>query len=193
MKKILKILFVVVFIGFVFAELFIFSIIDITNKDNRKTLNIVYAAEILEVEHSINYLIPFGKDYYYVGIDENDDAYLIHAPKKWAEKNFSEDSENILEITALSKEISDYDISRELYSRVNQIEELTFPLGSSRCLELTYVRDSIMKIAVGLFAVILAVIGFANSKKVRELPRIAVNIYAGAVLICLVLLLITII
>ncbi|MDE6775101.1 MAG: hypothetical protein K2J37_02160 [Ruminococcus sp.] len=193
MKKILRILFILVFIGFIFAELFIFPVIDLTNKDDRKTLNIIYASEILEVEHSINYLIPFGKDYYYVGIDENDDAYLIHAPKKWAEKNFSEDSENILEITALSKEISDYEIERELYSRVNQIEELTFPLGSSQCLELTYVRDSIMKIATGLFALILTLIGILNSKRIHKLSQIAVKIYAGAVLICIVLLLIAII
>ena len=195
MKKFLKILFSIVFVAFIFAELFVFPVIDLTNKDDRKTLNIIYASEILEVEHSINYLIPFGTDYYYIGIAENYDAYLIHAPKKWAEKNFPEHSENTLEITALSKKISDYEISNELYSRVNEVKEIedfNFPLGSSQCLELKYIRDSVMKIATGLFAMILVVIGFLIFKKIHELPRIAVKIYSVAVLVCLVILLIAI-
>lgn len=193
MKKILKILFAVLFIGFLFAELLVFPIIDITNKDDRKTLNIVYATEILEVEHSINYIIPFGKDYYYVGIDEDYNAYLIHAPKKWAENNFPDNSENMLEITALQKKISDYDISKELYSIASQQEELTFPLGYSECLELTYIKDAVMKIISGILALILALLGISNYKKRSELPPVAVKIYAFAVVFTMIFMLVAII
>lgn len=192
MKKILKILFVVLFIGFLFAELLVLPIIDITNKDDRKTLNIVYATEVLEVEHSINYIIPFGKDYYYVGIDEDYNAYLIHAPKKWAENNFPDNAENTLEITALQKKISDYDTSKELYSIASQQEEFTFPLGYSECLELTYIKDSVMKIVSGILALILTVVGIANYKKRSELPPVAVKIYALAVGLTIILMLIVI-
>ncbi len=192
MKKILKILFVLLFIGFLFAELLVFPIIDITNKDDRKTLNIVYAVKILEIEHSINYIIPFGKDYYYVGFDEADNAYLIHAPKKWAD-NFSDSSDNILEITALQKKISDYDISKELYSIVSQQEELTFPLGYSECLELTYIKDAVMKIISGILVLVLALTGISNYKKRSELPPVAVKIYAVAVGLTMILILVSII
>ena len=192
MKKFLKILFALFFIGFLFAELLVLPIIDITNKDDRKTLNIVYATEILEVEHSINYIIPFGKDYYYVGIDEDYNAYLIHAPKKWAENNFTDSSDNVLEITALKKKISDYDISKELYSIVSEQEEFTFPLGYSECLELTYIKDAVMKIISGFLIAILAVVGIANYKKRLELPRIAVKIYAVVVIFTMILMLIAI-
>lgn len=192
MKKFLKILFALLFIGFLFAELLVLPIIDITNKDDRKTLNIVYATEILEVEHSINYIIPFGKDYYYVGIDEDYNAYLIHAPKKWAENNFTDSSDNVLEITALKKKISDYDISKELYSIVSEQEEFTFPLGYSECLELTYIKDAVMKIISGFLITILAVVGIVNYKKRLELPRIAVKIYAVAVIFTMILMLIAI-
>lgn len=193
MKKFLRILFIIMFIGFTFAELFVFPIIDITNKDDRKTLNIVYATEVLEVEHSISYIIPFGKDYYYVGFDEDYNAYLIHAPKKWAENNFTENSDNMLEITALQKKISDYDISKELYSIVSQQEEFTFPLGYSECLELTYIKDAVMKIISGFLVAVLAVVGFANYKKRSELPPVAVKIYAVAAILSLTLMLIAII
>ena len=192
MKKFLKILFALFFIGFLFAELLVLPIIDITNKDDRKTLNIVYATEILEVEHSINYIIPFGKDYYYVGIDEDYNAYLIHAPKKWAENNFTDSSDNMLEITALKKKISDYDISKELYSIVSEQEEFIFPLGYSECLELTYIKDAVMKIISGFLIAILAVVGIANYKKRLELPRIAVKIYAVVVIFTMILMLIAI-
>lgn len=192
MKKFLKILFVLFFIGFLFAELLVLPIIDIKNKDDRKTLNIVYATEILEIEHSINYIIPFGKDYYYVGIDEDYNAYIIHAPKKWAENNFTDSYDNMIEITALKKKISDYDISKELYSIVSEQEEFTFPLGYSECLELTYIKDAVMKIISGLLITILAVVGIANYKKRSELPRIAVKIYAVVVIFTMILMLIAI-
>ena len=193
MKKFLKILFALIFIVFLFSELLVMPIIDITNKNDRKILNIIYAKEILEVEHSVNYIIPFGKDYYYIGIDEDYNAYLIHAPKKWAENNFTDDSETMLEITALQKRISDYDISKELSQIASQQEELTFPLGYSECLELTYIKDAVIKIVSGILTLILAVVGIANYKKKSELPRIAVNIYVIMAIITITLMLIAII
>lgn len=189
MKKILKILFAVVFIIFLFAELLVLPVIDITNKDDRKTLNIVYATEILEVEHSINYIIPFGKDHYYVGIDEDYNAYLIHAPKKWAENNFTDSSDNVLEITALKKKISDYDISKELSSILSQQQELDFPFGYLECLELTYVKDAVMKIISGLLITVLAVVGVVNYKRRSELPSIAVKIYVAVLALTMMLML----
>ena len=170
MKKFLKILFALIFIVFLFSELLVMPIIDITNKNDRKILNIIYAKEILEVEHSVNYIIPFGKDYYYIGIDEDYNAYLIHAPKKWAENNFT-----------------------ELSQIASQQEELTFPLGYSECLELTYIKDAVMKIVSGILTLILAVVGIANYKKKSELPRIAVNIYVIMAIITITLMLIAII
>lgn len=192
MKKILKVLFVVLFIGFLFAELLVLPIIDITNKDDRKTLNIVYAVKVLEIEHSINYIIPFGKDYYYVGFDEDDNAYMIHAPKKWAENNFADGSDNVLEITALQKKVSDYDISKELYSIASQQEELTFPLGYSECLELTYIKDAVMKILSGILVLILAIVGIANYKKRSELPPVVLKVYVVAIGLSMLLMLVAI-
>ncbi|MCM1229123.1 MAG: hypothetical protein NC489_03230 [Ruminococcus flavefaciens] len=192
MKKFLKILFALLFVGFLFAELLVLPIIDIANKDDRKTLSIVYAVKILEVEHSVNYIIPFGKDYYYLGFDEDDNAYLIHAPKKWAD-NFSDSFDNTLEITALQKKISDYDISRELYSIAGSQEELTFPLGYSECLDLNYIKDAVMKIISGILALALAVIGIANYKKRAEIPSVARKIYALAIALTMLLMLVAIV
>lgn len=191
MKKALTITFSILLIIFLLAMLFVMPVIDLTNKEDRKTLNIVYAEEILEVEHSISYIIPFGKDYYYLGIDDNYDAYLIHAPKKWDEKNFSETSDNSVEITALAKKISDYKISNEINSTIGNLD-VSFPLGTSSCLELTYVRDSIMEIISGILLILLTIIGFANYKKRDELPPLATKIYAVAAIFTLTLTLISI-
>lgn len=191
MKKVLQIIFALLFIVFLFVELLVMPVIDLTNKNDRQTLNIVYAEEILEVEHSISYIIPFGKDYYYLGIDDNFDAYIIHGPKKWDEKNFSETADNSLEITALAKKISDYKVSNEINSTI-AVLDADFPLGSSNCLELLYVRNSIMKIVSGVLLLILAIIGFANYKKRTELPPLAVKIYVVAAMITLILLLFSI-
>lgn len=191
MKKTLKTIFVLLFIVCLFAMLIVMPVIDLTNKEDRQTLNIVHAEEILEVEHSISYIIPFGKDYYYVGIDDNYDAYLIHGPKKWDEKNFSETSDNSVEITALAKKISDYKISDEINSTIGVLDA-SFPLGTLNCLELQYVRNSIMKIVSGVLLMLLAIIGFKNYKKRSELPPLATKIYAVAAIFTLTLTLISI-
>lgn len=191
MKKVLTIIFSLLLIVFLLAELFVMPVIDLTNKGDRKTLNIVYAEEILEVEHSISYIIPFGKDYYYLGIDDNYDAYIIHAPKKWDEKNFSETGDNSVEITALAKKISDYKISSEISSTIGTLDA-DFPLGASSCLELTYIRDAIMQIVSGILLLILTIIGCTEYKKRAELPPLATKIYAVAAFFTIILVLISI-
>ena len=127
MKKTLTIIFSILLLVFLFAMMFVMPIVDLTNRNDLQTVKLVYAEEILEVEHSISYIIPFGKDHYYLGIDDEDNAYIIHGPKKWDEKNFSDSDDNSVKITALAKKISDYKISNVLDSSVG-VED-AFPAG----------------------------------------------------------------
>ncbi len=191
MKKTVTIIFSILLVAFLLAMLFVMPVIDLTNKEDRKTVNIVYAEEILEVEHTISYIIPFGKDHYYVGIDDNNNAYIIHAPKKWDEKNFSDTADNSVEITALAKKISDYKVSDEINSTIGVLDA-NFPLGSSTSLELSYVRDSIMNIVCGVLLILLTIFGCKNYKKKDEIPPLAIKIYAAAAVFTLVLTLICI-
>lgn len=193
MKKVLKSIFAVLLIVGFLAYTIVFSIIDLTNKKDRHTLNMVYAFEILEVEHSINGLIPYGKDHYYFGIDDKDNTYLIKAPKNWDTKNFSSDDTDgkTVKITALAKRISDYEISKELDSQLISMELTSFkmPLGSSMCLNLSYVRDSIMKLASGILLIVLVLAGFIARKKDLQVPPVVVKVYVALFLVCLILML----
>lgn len=195
MKKFLKNFLVVLVVGLFMGYTIVSSIIDLTNKKDRHTLNMVDAFEILEVEHSINGLIPYGKDHYYIGMDDKDDIYLIKAPKNWDTKNFSSNETNgkTVKITALAKRISDYEISRELDSQLRSMELTSFkmPLGSSMSLNLTYVRDSIMKLASGILLIVLVLAGFVARKKDLQVPPVVVKVYAVLFLVCLILLLIS--
>ncbi len=195
MKKGFRNVFIVLLLGIFLAYTIVFSIIDLTNKKDRYTLNIVYAFEILEVEHSINGLIPFGTDHYYIGMDDEDNTYLIQAPKNWDTNNFSseENDGKTVKITALAKKISDYKVSRELDSQMTapELNSFNMPLGSSMCLNLSYIRDSVLKLASGILLIALALSAFIARRKNIQVPPVVVKIYLVLFLVCLILLLIS--
>lgn len=156
--KVIAILFLTVILLYFFL---ISPILDLTNKKDLHTINLAGAFEILEVEHAINGLIPVGKDYYYIGIEnETYDAYIIKASKKWLENNFDADymakDADGLRITALADKVHDSSISWELQSRAKSIEGLNYPLGIEYCLNMEYKTGAILKlIVVGLFVILI--------------------------------------
>lgn len=125
----------------------------------------------MEIQHSINGLIPVGKDYYYIGFEaESGDAYLIHAPKNWLKKNFDDSGyalkEGGLAITALSKRLN-YKIAMEAASMMAQMENTVFPQGADYCLELSYRMDAIQRLAALAALAVLAVVGFVLAKSAK--------------------------
>ena len=131
--------------------LLVSSITDLTNTEDLHTTTLDGAFQILQLEHSINGLIPTGSDYYYVGIVEDTyDVYLIKSSKGWLKKNFADDytalNSNGVQITGLAKEVSDSQVSRELETRLSQLEDVNYPLGQLCCLELDYKFNAILKL-----------------------------------------------
>lgn len=181
-KKILRVVLVAIVIILTVGYLTVTAVQDLTNKKDLHTVNLVFGTELLELEHSINGLIPIGTDYYYLGIDENYEAYTIHAGKNWAEENFSDfdpDAEDykVIPFTGLVKKISDYDVSKEIQSTAEELEDITFPLGATQCLELTYIKDAWMKLLSGILLLILSVVGFVVHKLEMQVPKAATVIY----------------
>lgn len=173
LKGFLMILLAVIFIAF----FFVMSIMDLTNKDDVHETKIDAAGQLLVVENSINGIIPTGKDYYYIGMNEDSgEIYTIHAGKNWLKKNF--DSEgfakgNGVSVKGLSKSAGDYEVRDELSSRVNQIKaELggTFVLESGNVLEINYVRDSIIRIIAGVLLTVLTIVGIIATKRKEAFP-----------------------
>ena len=157
MRKGFKIFLGAIFVIALMAYLLIIPIVNLTDKENTHTVTINGAGELIVVEHSINGLIPMGKDYYYIGINEkNAEAYVIKAPKKWLEKNFNSEHMALeavgLEITALAKKL-DYEVEREVYSTLTSLEGVTYPITASYYLDTGYMANIITRLA--LFAVLL--------------------------------------
>lgn len=174
--------------------LLITAVLDLTNKEDLHMVHVDGAFAILELEHSINGLIPIGTDYYYVGVEEETlDAYLIKAPKNWLEKNFNSENMSLqaggMQITALLKKVSDFDTARELSSRASQIEELQYPFGTEYCLDLGYKQMAIKKLILFVLSIIIIITGVSIFKKTNEVKPAVVKCWLVALIIWLVLLL----
>lgn len=151
-----------------FLYLAVSAVMDLNNKNDVFNANIYEAYEILEIEHSINGLIPIGTDYYYLGIDESGSAYIIKASRNWLKKNFGEDSHSLnadkVIAKGLVKEISDYEIKDELEYRLAQLEGVEYPLGMFGCIDLSYVFTAILKLATCLLVIVLTIMGIYIKK-----------------------------
>ncbi|MDE6730336.1 MAG: hypothetical protein K2J71_06125 [Oscillospiraceae bacterium] len=194
-KNILRTILVAIVIVLLSGYLAVTAVMDLTNKQDLQTVNLVFGTEFLEIEHSINGLIPIGTDYYYLGIDEDYNAYTILAGKHWEEENFSDfdpDSEDykIVEITGLVKKISDYDVSREIQSTAEEeLADMFFPLGATQCLELNYIKDAWMRLLAGVLLLIISIVGFAARKLEIQTPKIATIIFSVVLILEMILLL----
>ena len=192
MRKGFKIFLGAIFVLALVIHLLIMPIVNLTDKENTHTVTINGAGELIVVEHSINGLIPMGKDYYYIGINEkNAEAYVIKEPKKWLEKNF--DSEHMaleavgLEITALAKKL-DYEVEREVYSTLTSLEGVTYPITASYYLDTGYMANIITRLA--LFAVLLfLVISFLVILK-KGTPSVFSKILAIIALVWMIVMLV---
>ena len=136
----------------VLVYLFATAIIALTDRQNVHTVTIHEACGVLELEHSINGLIPIGTDYYYLGVDdETGHGYLIKGSKKWLEKNFDENYQSLqpggVQIKGLVKTITEYKLERELTDRLSQLDGLQYPYGVLGCMDLNYVRTAVLKLA----------------------------------------------
>lgn len=186
LKGFLMILLAVIFIAF----FFVMSIMDLTNKDDVHETKIDAAGQLLVVENSINGIIPTGKDYYYIGINEDEGSfYIIHAGKNWLKKNF--DSEgfakgNGVSVKGLAKSAEDYEVRHELVNRTNELEGLSFALQAGDVLEINYVRDSIIRIIAGALLIAIAVIAFAVSKRKDTVPSWVSKVITAVVILAMV-------
>lgn len=172
-RKIGNVLLALLFVG-TLLYLLLSGVSDLTNKEDLYTITIDGAAEVLEIEHSINGLIPIGKDHYYVGIEEETrQAYLIKASKRWYKKNFGEDyralNPNGLTITALAKRVSDHEVAHELENRLSQLGELKFPVGmNGYSLNVGYKTAAAIKLFELFFILVLARTGVPLFKDWRK-------------------------
>lgn len=191
-----KIFAIVMFSGFLIYQL-VSGIADLANRKDLHTVRLSSAVEVLQVEHSINWLIPTGTDYYYIGVAvDSEDAYLIHAPRNWLKKNFDSNLMAVtpggVKITALAKKISDYKVADELYARAMQIEWAEYPLGTGYCLEVSYRLMAFLKLALFALSLGLFLSGVYLVRNKNTINKKFMILFIGASCAALVLMLIVI-
>ena len=189
-NKIGNIVLILLGIGLV-AYLFISSVMDLTNKNDMCTVTLDEAYGLVSIEHSINGLIPVGTDYYYLGVDDNNyNAYLIKAPKKWLESNFDINGQAAggMQITGLVKKISDFQTSREIENRLMQLDGVALPYGAN-CINLDYKGRAILKLVAAVLAIVVVITGLIIYKDRDDVNRTYAKIWVVGLMVTLVLLL----
>ena len=170
------------------------AILDLTNKKDIHTFKADDAVEILVIEHSVNGIIPLGKDHYYLGVDENtDDACVIKASPGWYKKNFDDNGHAVssggITVTALSKKARKFEVEQELAARVSAYEGINLTVPPNYPLELGYRLNAILKLVMLVLTVAMFFWGkrIVDSKEDRNPTE--VKIFAAVLIIVLILLL----
>lgn len=189
-KKFLAVLLVVFFVGY----LAVTGIADLANTKDVQTVTIDECVSFLDIEHSINGLIPVGTDHYYLGVnDETMEACVVKASKKWYKKNFDTDGHALMEdgltVTALCKKAGDFDVENELASRAAGLDGLNLVTAPGYSLELDYKFNAICKLILLVAAAVLAGVGYMFYKKPDKVSKTVGKIYGVTILVFLVLLL----
>lgn len=194
MKSKLRNVFLILLLTLCAVYLLWSGISDLTNKENVHTVNLNECYEIMAVEHSINGLIPTGTDHYYLGFDETGSACLITASKGWYAENFNGETgeargADSVTVTALAKDISDYEVEDELAGILSQLDGLSFITGNGENLVVGYKLYAIARLGMVPLAGVLAVAGkiFFGSgqsfgKAVKIVYSIVIAAYAFALL-----------
>ena len=192
-KKVGNIILLIFGIG-ILLYLVISAVMDLTNKNDLHTVRLMGAAEVLEIEHSINGLIPIGTDYYYAGVEEDGKtAYMIKASNDWLEKNFNSDymakDAGGLEITALGKKINSYKEENSLTEAAMQMEGADFNLGATYVLDIGYKTKALLKLLNFVLFIILVTTYIYYIRNEDAVKPVFAKVWVVVLLIALMLLL----
>lgn len=183
-----------VIVGILFAALFIYMLVtgirDLAGMGNTVEATIDAAGYGITIEHSINGLIPTGKEYYYVGVDtEKNSMYIIRAGKTWLEDNFNTESHltegTPAKISAVVKRV-DYDVSRELSSRFSSAEGINFVTGTSQCYDVMYKVCAVKKLVTVALMAAAGVMFLLAAKGVGKYAGITAVLILMAALVMMV-------
>lgn len=89
----------------------------------------VYAGEVLEMKHSVNF-IPTGREHYYLAVSEDGLVrFLVRAKPSWIEKNFGSGGVSVTGVTVKGR------IVRTEYEMIKEINELNIRLLQNGTIE----------------------------------------------------------
>ena len=90
MKRIPKMI-ITVLGSFVVAISLLIGILLVKHELRPEEVKVDQAATILQVNHLLDGIIPYKRDYYYIAIDiTSKEAYIIKGPKDWHDEHFTD-------------------------------------------------------------------------------------------------------
>lgn len=113
---------------------------------------ISYAVEMFTVEHTLNILIPTGKEHFYLAADDEDNFYfLIKETPSWYKAHFDEDGEAYSPVSVFG-EVRKFDSENfsKLRELKNDLSEYGITISSEFYLSGNYKTLYILRLTAGL-------------------------------------------
>ncbi len=183
-----------IFLSVIFVGCFgVVSIADLVNTKDRYTVNLGECYELMEIEHSINGLIPVGKDQYYIGIAvDTPETYILKGSKRWYAKNFDENGASLTatgtSVTGLLKR-ADYKVAQEINSVTSQYEDVTLAHSPDYSLELDYKIKAILRLIMLFVTIIFIICGKLFVFGKSDDNPVVIKVYVGIMVVILIILL----
>lgn len=125
-------------------------------------VEVTFAIEAYEVKHTLNILIPTGKEHFYFGIsnDEGDGIpLLIKATQSWYNSNFDEEGFAIVPVT-VKGEVMEMDsrFAKDLSEMNSELSTMGYSISTSKYISANYKTPYTLRLLSGLFTIIAAVV-----------------------------------
>ena len=180
---------------------FFWDIGDLFNTEDVHKVNVVYSSEALIVTHKLFFIIPTGKEHYFMAYDEDENGnltgYVIRASEEWYEENFNTDSGFAkdlkgVEIDSLSKsyavryytEVQEFamDFQNKLIDSGSDAI-INYPYGLDHCFVIEYKSMAVQKLVMLVFNIGLIIFGIIIVKKKAEINPVLLRIFGVIVIV----------
>ncbi len=156
-KSILGVLVYIIIMGFFLIS----GIYDVCGGNTYYNANIIAASELFETEHTINGLIPCGRDYYYVGLTDDEQLVVLRASQNWISENFDEDGYSLSEQGVAVKgtlKLLSYDEQGAVEDALDGYQNFSV-LSTSQSLDIMYFDVAVHSIIAGSLLIVLGIVG----------------------------------
>lgn len=157
-----------VFVGVLIAFWGVSNFEALTGKGEYYEGKIIYAAPMMDVEHTYMY-IPAGREHYYAGLaDDGLSVVVIRAGKNWLEENFDEKglalSEGGIEIKGKYKRIH-IEAREEIREYFEGTNDFRFPMDSDYCADILYYHYAVLSLIAGALVFLSAGVFYLITEK----------------------------
>lgn len=121
---------------------------------------VTFAVEAYEVKHTLNILIPTGKEHFYFCVsDEDGIPLLVKAKPSWYSANFDEDGFAHAPVTIKGEVMTmDSQFTKDMSEMNMELASLGFKISTSKYISTSYKTPYTLKLISGLFTIAATVV-----------------------------------